>query len=98
MRTAEDVAPLMILQHAYWKTIVTCIPAFIAGALFPVLPDAVILAGYVVSWVGCAATFLNEDNRSFSALAGLAIWSILLVTGAAAVGALVGHAGWWWWQ
>jgi len=98
VRTAGDDAPLMIPQHAYWKTIVACIPSFIAGALFPVLPDAVILTAYVLSWIGCAATFVNEDNRDFSALAGIAIWSIMLISGAAAVGALAGHAAWWWWQ
>lgn len=95
---AADDAPLMILQHAYWKTIVACIPSFIAGALFPVLSDTVILTAYVLSWIGCAATFVNKDNRDYSALAGIAIWSIVLITGAAAVGALVGHAIWWWWQ
>ena len=98
VRTAVDDTPLMILQHAHWKTIVACIPSFIASALFPVLSDTVILIAYALSWIGCAATFVNEDNRSFSALAGIAIWSIAVVTGAAAVGALVGHAVWWWWQ
>ena len=98
VRTAGDDAPLMILQHTYWKTIVACIPSFIAGALYPVLSDTVILTAYVLSWIGCAATFVNEDNRDFSALVGIAIWSIVLISGAAAVGALVGHAIWWWWQ
>lgn len=98
VRIAGDDVPLMILQHAYWRTILACIPSFIAGALFPVLSDTVILTAYILSWMSCAATFVNEDNRDYSALAGIAVWSILLVTGAAAVGALVGHAVWWWWQ
>lgn len=93
-----DDAPVMILRHAYWKTIVACSPSFIVGALFPVLPNTAILAAYVLSWIGCAATFVNKDNRGFSALAGIAIWSIVLISGAAAFGALVGHAAWWWWQ
>jgi len=52
-----------------------------------VLSDTVILTAYVLSWIGCAATFVNEDNRDFSALAGIAIWSIVLISDAAAVGA-----------
>ncbi len=98
VHTAGDDPPLMILQHAYWKTIVACVPAFIAGALFPMLSNTLILLVYVLSWTGSAATFVNKNNRGFSALAGIAIWSIALVTGAAAAGALVGHAAWWWWQ
>lgn len=98
VRTAGEDAPLMILQHAHWKTFVACIPSFMAGALFPALSDTVILAAYVLSWIGCAATFVNKNNRDFSALVGIVIWSIALVTGAAAVGALAGHAAWWWWQ
>jgi hypothetical protein len=98
VQTAEDDPPLMILQHSYGKTLVACLPAFAAGALFPVLSDTVILTAYIVSWIACAATFVNEDNRSVSALGGIAIWSLALITGAAAVGALAGHALWWWWQ
>ncbi len=98
VQVAEDNPPLMILQHSHWKTIVACIPAFTAGALFPVLSDPVILTAYVLSWIGCAATFVNVYNRSFSALVGIAIWSLALVSGAAAVGALAAHALYWWWQ
>jgi len=96
VQVARDDPPLMILQHSHWKTLVACLPAFAAGALFPVLSDSVILAAYVISWIGCAATFVNEDNRSISALGGIAIWSLAIVTGAAAVGALAAHALWWW--
>lgn len=98
VRTAAGDAPLMILQHPYWKAVVACIPSFVAGALFPMLSSTAVLAAYVLSWIGCAATFVNEDNRNLSALAGIAIWTIGLVTGAAALGALAGHAVWWWWQ
>lgn len=98
VQVAEDDPPLMILQHSHWKTIVACLPAFAAGALFPILSDPVIFTAYVLSWTGCAATFVNEYNRSVSALVGIAIWSIALVSGAAAVGALAAHALWWWWQ
>ena len=98
VQVAEDNSPLMILQHSHWKTIVACIPAFTAEALFPILSDTVILTAYVLSWIGCAATFINEYNRSFSALVGIAIWSVALISGVAAVGALAGHAFWWWWQ
>ncbi len=98
VQVARDDPPLMILQHAHWKTIVACLPAFAAGALFPILSEPMILTAYVLSWIGCAATFVNEDNRSASALGGIAIWSIALVTAAAAVGALAAHALWWWWQ
>ncbi len=98
VQVARDDPPLMILQHSHWKTLVACLPAFAAGALFPVLLDSVILAAYVISWIGCVATFVNEDNRSISALGGIAIWSLAIVSGAAAVGALAAHALWWWWQ
>jgi hypothetical protein len=63
VRTAGDDVPLMILQHAYWRTILACIPSFIAGALFPVLSDTVILTAYILSWIGCAATFVNGRSR-----------------------------------
>ena len=89
-----DDPPLMILQHSHWKTVVACIPAFAAGGLFPVLSDPVILTAYFLSWIGCAATLVNEDNRSFSALVGIAIWSIALISGTTAVGALAAHALW----
>ena len=98
VQVAEDNPPLMILQHSHWKTIIACIPAFVAGALFPVLPESAMLTAYVLSWIGCAATFINEYNRSFSALVVIAIWSVALISGVAAVGALAGHAFWWWWQ
>ena len=98
VHAAVDEAPLMILQHPYWKTILACVPSFVAGVLFPILAEPVILTAYIVSWIACGAIFVNEDNRDFSALAGIVIWSIVLVTGAAAAGALVGHAAWWWWQ
>jgi hypothetical protein len=95
---AKNDSPLMIRQHSHGKTLVACLPAFVAGALFPVLSDPVILAAYVLSWVGCAATFINEDNRGLSALGGITIWSLALLTGAASVGALAAHALWWWWR
>ena len=94
----EDNPPLMILQHSHWKTVVACIPAFAAGALFPILSDPVILTAYVLSWIGCAATFINEYNRSVSALVGIAIWSLALISAAAAVGALAAHSLYWWWE
>jgi hypothetical protein len=96
VQVAGDDPPLMILQHSHWKTIVACLPAFAAGALFPVLSEPVILTAYVLSWIGCAATFVNEDNRSVSALVGIAIWSLAIISSAAAVGALTAHALWWW--
>jgi hypothetical protein len=96
VQVAEDDSPLMILQHSHGKTVVACLPAFIAGAFFPVISDAVILTAYVLSWIACAATFVNEYNRSASALGGIAIWAIAIVSGAAAVGALAAHALWWW--
>jgi hypothetical protein len=96
VQVAEDVPPLMILQHSRGKTIVACLPAFAAGALYPVLSEPVILTAYVISWIACGATFVNESNRSASALGGIAIWSIAIVSGAAAVGALAAHALWWW--
>jgi hypothetical protein len=98
IQATEDDPPLMLLQHAHWKTVVACLPAFAAGAFFPVLSDRVIIVAYVISWIGCAATFVNKDNRSLSALGGIAIWSILIVSGAAALGALAAHALWWWWR
>jgi hypothetical protein len=96
VQVAEDDSPLMILQHSHGKTVVACLPAFIAGAFFPVISDAVILTAYVISWIACAATFVNEYNRSASALGGIAIWAIAIVSGAAAVGAMAAHALWWW--
>jgi hypothetical protein len=98
VQVAEDESPLMILQHSHGKTIVACLPAVAAGALFPVISDPAILAAYVISWIACAATFVNESNRSVSALGGIAIWAIAIVSGAAAAGALAAHALWWWWQ
>jgi hypothetical protein len=98
VQVARDDPPLMILQHSHWKTIVACLPAFAAGVLFPVLSEPVILTAYVLSWIGCAATFVNEYNRSVSALFGIAIWSLAIISSAAAVGALAAHALWWWWQ
>ena len=94
----EDSPPLMILQHSHWKTILACLPAFAAGIFFPVLSDQVMTAAYVISWIGCAATFVDKYNRSASALGGIAIWAIAIVSGAAAAGALAAHALWWWWQ
>ena len=94
----EGDLPLMILQHSYWKTLVACTPAFAAGAFYPALSGNVMLTAYILSWIICAATFLEEDNLSASALAGIAIWSMALISGAAAVGALSAHAFWWQWQ
>jgi hypothetical protein len=96
VHVAGDDPPLMVLQHSYGKTIMACIPAFAAGAFFPVISDEIILAAYVIAWIACAATFVNEYNRSASALGGIAIWAIAIVSGAAAVGALAAHALWWW--
>jgi hypothetical protein len=98
VQAAGDDPPLMILQHSHWKTIAACLPAFAAGALFPILSDTVILTAYILLWIGCAATFVNEDTRSISALGSIAIWSLAIISFAAAVGALAGHAFWWWWQ
>lgn len=98
VQVAEGDSPLMILQHSYGKTIVACLPAVAAGALYPVISEPVILTAYVISWFACAATFVNESSRSASALGGIAIWSIAIVSGAAAAGALAAHALWWWWQ
>ena len=92
----EDDSPLMILQHSHVKTIVACLPALAAGAFFPVLSEPVILTAYVISWIACAATFVNDSNRSASALVGIAIWALAIISGAAAVGALAAHALWWW--
>jgi hypothetical protein len=96
VRTDAGEPPLMILQHSYWKTVVASLPAFAAGALFPVLSDTAILTAYFLSWIACAATFINEDNSDFSALIGIAIWSMAIISAAAALGALLAHALWWW--
>lgn len=98
VQVAADDSPLMILQHSHGKTLVACLPAVAAGAFYPVISDPVILTAYVISWIACAATFVNDSNRSASALGGIAIWAIAIVSGAAAVGALAAHALWWWWQ
>ena len=98
VRTAPDAPPLMILQHSHENTVAACLPALVAGALFPIIPDSFLLAAYGLSWIACAATFVNEDNASVSALSGIAIWSLLFISAAAALGALLGHALWWWWQ
>ena len=98
VRTAPEGPPVMILQHSYDKTISACLPAAVAGALFPIIPESFLLAAYGLSCIACGATFVNEDNLSVSSLGGIAIWSLLLISGAAAIGALLGHALWWWWQ
>jgi len=93
-----DDPPLMILQHPHWETILAWLPAFITGALFPLISDRVLLTAYLLSWVCCAATFVNKHNGSASALFGIAIWSNALISGAAAAGALLAYALWWWGQ
>jgi len=95
VQVAEGSPPLMVLQHAHWKTGLACLPAAAGGAFYPVLPDAALLAAYVLSWVLSAATLAGEDNRDVSALAGIALWSLALISAAAAVGALAGHFLWW---
>ncbi len=90
VRTAEDAPPMMILQHAWGKTVAACLPAFAAGALYPTLPEAALLAAYVISWALCGLTFVDEDNSHFSALAGIAIWSLAIISAAAGLGALAG--------
>lgn len=97
VQVAEGNSPLMVMQHPHWKTIAACLPAFAAGAFFPVTSEPLILSAYLISWIACAATFVNDHNRSASALAGIAIWGIAIVSGAAAAGALAAHALWWWW-
>ena len=98
VRTTPDGPPAMILQRSYDKTVAVCLPVVFTGAIYPILADAILLAIYVLSWIGCATTLADEDNWSVSALVGIAIWSLLLISGAAAVGALIGHSLWWWWQ
>jgi hypothetical protein len=96
VQVAGDDPPLMILQHCHWKTVVACLPAVAGGALFPVLSEPVLLTLYVIAWIACAATFINDDNSDFSALIGIAIWSMAIISAAAALGALLAHALWWW--
>jgi hypothetical protein len=98
VQTDGDDPPLMILQHSWGKTIAASLPAFAGGALFPVLAEPVLLALYVIGWIACALTFVNEDNNDFSALIGIALWSLAIISTAAAVGALAAHAIYWWWQ
>jgi hypothetical protein len=77
---------------------IACLPAAAAGAFYPVISEPVILAAYLLSWIACAATLVNDSNRSASALGGIFIWAIAAVSGAAAAGALAAHALWWWHQ
>jgi hypothetical protein len=86
------------IRPLYWKTIAACLPAAAAGAFYPVISEPVILAAYLLSWIACAATLVNDSNRSASALGGIFIWAIAAVSGAAAAGALAAHALWWWHQ
>ncbi len=95
VQVAEGHPPLMVLQHAHGKTLLACLPAIAGGAFYPVLPDAALLLAYVLSWALSIATFAHEHNRSASALAGIALWSLALVSAAAGVGALAGHYLWW---
>ena len=88
----------MIPLHSKDNTVAACMPAAVAGALYPILSEPILIAVYVLSWIACGATFVNDDNRSISALSGIAIWSLLPISAAAAIGALLGHAFWWWWQ
>jgi hypothetical protein len=98
VQTAPEGPPVMIPQHSKDNTFAACMPAAVAGALFPILSDAILLAVYVLSWIACGANFVNDDNRNASALGGIAIQSLLYISFAASIGALVGHALWWWWQ
>ena len=98
VQTAPEGPPVMIPLHSKDNTFAACMPAAVAGALYPILSEPILIAVYALSWLACGVTFADEDNRSFSALSGVAIWTLLLISGAAAVGALFGHALWWWWQ
>ena len=98
VRTADGDSPVMILQHDWRKTVAACLPAFIGGALYPVLEEPVLLILYMVAWIACGFTFVNEDNSDLSACVGIAIWSLALISAAAALGALAAHALYWWWQ
>ena len=98
VQVAGNDVPVMILQHSQGKTITASLPAVAAGAFYPVLSEPVLLAAYLISWIACAVSFVNDSSRSASALGGIVLWSIAIVTGAAAAGALAAHALWWWWQ
>jgi hypothetical protein len=98
VQATGDEPPVMILRHSRGKTIAACLPAAAAGAFYPVISEPVILAAYLLSWIACAATLVNDSNRSASALGGIFIWAIAAVSGAAAAGALAAHALWWWHQ
>ena len=98
VQTAPEGPPVMIPRHSKDNTFAACMPAAVAGALFPILSETFLLAVYVLSWIACGANFVNDDNRNASALSGIAIQSLVYITFAASIGALVGHALWWWWQ
>ncbi|HLG18239.1 MAG TPA: hypothetical protein VI895_00305 [Bdellovibrionota bacterium] len=100
VQATEGGAPLMIQQHDWRKTILACLPAFGVGAFFPVLQDQIkiVVAAYLLSWIGSAATFMDKYNRSASAIAGIAIFWGIVVFMVINFGALFGHAVWWWWK
>jgi hypothetical protein len=98
VRTAPEGPPVMILQHSKDNTVAACMPAAVAGALFPILSGPILAAVYVLSWVACGATFVNDDNRDASTLGRVAIKSLVFVSFAASVGALLGYVFWWLWQ
>jgi len=98
VKTAPEGPPVMIPQHSKDNTFAACMPAAVAGALYPILSAPILIAVYVLSWVACGATFVNDDNRDASVLVRVAIKSLVFTSFAASVGALLGHALWWWWQ
>lgn len=91
VRAGGDHPPLMILQHPWGRTLTACLSAFAGGALFPVLPEPALLTLYLVAWIACALTFIDEDNSDFSALTGIGLWSLAIISAAAGVGALAAH-------
>ena len=98
VKTSPEGPPVMIPQQSKDNTLAACLPAAIAGALYPILSIPILLAVYALSWLACGVTFADDDNPSTSALVGIAIKSLLFVSFAAAIGALLGNAFWWWWQ
>ena len=76
VKTAPEGPPVMIPRHSKDNTVAACMPAAVAGALYPILSVAILIAVYVLSWLACGATFVDDDNRSTSALGGIAIKSL----------------------
>jgi hypothetical protein len=86
-----DHPPLIIPQHPWGKTLTACLLAFAGGALFRVLPEPALLTLYMIAWTACSLTFIDEDNSDFSALIGIALWSLAILSAASGVGALAAH-------